>query len=313
MDRKEIANILASAGLRPQHQFGQNFMVDQNILAAIANAGEIGAHDVILEVGPGVGNLTRQLAQRADQGAVLAVDIDYKLMPAAQRHHAALTNVTWLNADVLAGKHEVEPRVLQTLRELKAQHPNGQLKLVSNLPYNAASPLIAELLVAMWREATTKVENDANPTPYPLNPLLFSRLVFTVQWEVGIRMLAKPDTRDYGPLGILIQAMADVEIVRKIPAGAFWPPPKIQSALVVVTPRVEKMCEVRDAVALQQLLQGIFSHRRQTLGNGLKHYLGERWGDMKARVADAGFNLMGRGEELPVHEFLRLQQTIANS
>ena len=89
MDRQEIATILASAGLRPQHQFGQNFMVDQNILAAIAAAGEIREHDVILEVGPGVGNLTRLLARAATQGAVLAVDIDRKLMPAAQRHHAA--------------------------------------------------------------------------------------------------------------------------------------------------------------------------------------------------------------------------------
>src|ERR1051325_5788402 len=152
MTRKEIAAILASAGLRPQHQFGQNFMVDQNILGAIADAGEIGETDVVLEVGPGVGNLTRQLAQRAARGAVLAVDIDRKLMPAAQRHHADLKNVHWLNADVLAGKHEIEPAVVAKLRELLAEYAGAALRLVSNLPYNAASPLIAELLVEMWRE-----------------------------------------------------------------------------------------------------------------------------------------------------------------
>jgi 16S rRNA (adenine1518-N6/adenine1519-N6)-dimethyltransferase len=297
MDRQEIASILASAGLRPQHQFGQNFMIDQNILAAIADAGAIASEDVVLEVGPGVGNLTRQLSQRASKGAVLAVDIDYKLLPAAQRHHAALRNVTWMIADVLAGKHEVEPRVLEKLRELHAAHPFGTIKLVSNLPYNAASPLVAELLVECWKAG--------GGAP------LVSRMAFTVQWEVGTRMAALPDTRDYGPLGVLIQALADVEIVRKIPAGAFWPPPKIQSALVVVTPRIEKIRAVRDALALQKLLQGVFSHRRQTLGNALKHSLGDRWPDLKKTVSAAGFDLLRRGETLQIPEFLRLAELTA--
>lgn len=317
MDRTEIANILASAGLRPQHQFGQNFMVDQNILRAIADAGEIGAEDVVLEVGPGVGNLTRLLAQRAHRGAVLAVDIDYKLLPAAQRHHAELTNVTWMNADVLAGKHEVEPRVLEKLRELRKEHPGGELKLVSNLPYNAASPLVAELLVAMWGEIGNSTLKTQNTKPHGIGVheterLVFTRLAFTVQWEVGIRMMAKPDTRDYGPLGILIQAMGAVEILRKIPAGAFWPPPKIQSALVVVKPQIDKMRGVRDAVALQKLLQGVFSHRRQTLGNGLKHYLGDKWPLVKEQVNAAGFTLTQRAEELPVNDFLRMADLLAS-
>ena len=174
MDRSEITQILASAGLRPQHQFGQNFMIDQNILRAIADAGDIHPEDVILEVGPGVGNLTRLLAQRSAH--VLAVDIDYKLMPAAQRHHTSIPNISWLNTDVLAGKHQIEPTVIAKLRELCTAHPTGQLKLVSNLPYNAASPLIAELLVEMWKE-TQSTTGTA--------PLLFSRLAFTVQYEVA--------------------------------------------------------------------------------------------------------------------------------
>jgi 16S rRNA (adenine1518-N6/adenine1519-N6)-dimethyltransferase len=326
VDRQEILSILASAGLRPQHQFGQNFMIDQNILAAIADAGAITPDDVILEVGPGVGNLTRQLSQRASNGAVLAVDIDYKLLPAAQRHHAALANVTWMIADVLAGKHEVEPCVLEKLRELHATHPHGTIKLVSNLPYNAASPLIAELLVECWKAVVSgqwpvarkeAMESKEEPVGSSLTtdhwPLttLFSRMAFTVQWEVGTRMAAKPDTRDYGPLGVLIQALADVEIVRKIPAGAFWPPPKIQSALIVVTPRLEKIRAVRDALALQKLLQGIFSHRRQTLGNALKHSLGDRWPVLKKEITAAGFDLLRRGETLQISEFLQLAELTA--
>ena len=141
VDRREINTVLNGAGLRPQHKFGQNFMVDQTTLARIADAGAIGPQDVVLEVGPGVGNLTRLLAQRA--AAVLAVDIDAPLLAAAQQHHRAATNSTWLQEDVLAGKHEVSPAVLTALQRLHERHADGAVKLVSNLPYNVASPLIA--------------------------------------------------------------------------------------------------------------------------------------------------------------------------
>jgi 16S rRNA (adenine1518-N6/adenine1519-N6)-dimethyltransferase len=298
MDRQEIAAVLASAGIHPRHQFGQNFMVDQNVLRAIVEAGQVAPDDVVLEVGPGVGNLTRLLAQAAWRGAVLAVDIDHKLLPAARRHHAELKNVTWLVADVLAGKHAVEPSVLDALRDLRAAHPGGELKLVSNLPYNAASPLIAELLVEMWREVQSRVESQESN-------ILFSRLAFTVQLEVALRMNAAPDTRDYGPLGVLIQALADVALVRKIAPGAFWPPPKVHSALVVVTPDRQRMARVANVPDLQQLLAGLFGHRRQTLGNALKHYLGPRW-TAALKESLAAFDLGRRPENLPVDELLRL-------
>jgi 16S rRNA (adenine1518-N6/adenine1519-N6)-dimethyltransferase len=302
MDRREIAAVLASAGQRPRHQFGQNFMVDEKVLQAIIGAGAVAPDDVVLEVGPGVGNLTRLLARAAWRGAVLAVDIDRKLLPAAQRHHADLKNVTWLNADVLAGKHAVEASVLDALRNLRAIHPRGELKLVSNLPYNAASPLVAELLVAMWREVQSTIEN---PMPARQGDIVFSRLAFTVQLEVALRMTAAPDTRDYGPLGVLIQALADVMMVRKIPPGAFWPPPKVHSALVVVTPDRQRMARVARVPEFQQLLAGLFGHRRQTLGNALKHHLGLRW-TAALKEALAEFDLGRRPENLPVDELLRL-------
>lgn len=295
MTRKEISAILASAGLRPQHHFGQNFMVDQDVLAAIVLAGQVQPDDLILEVGPGVGNLTRLLSCAAEKGAVLAVDIDRKLLPAARAHHAALANVTWLHADVLAGKHQVEPEVIAALKLLHTAHPDGRLKLVSNLPYNAASPLIAELLVEMWRDPG----------------LPFARMAFTVQWEVALRMAAAPNSRDYGPLGILIQSMAEVEIVRKISAGAFWPRPKIQSALMVVTPQRDRMAGIPDAPALQAFLAGLFSHRRQTLSNALKHALGDGWhAELKRTFSAAGFDLMLRPENLSIQEMLKLHALV---
>jgi 16S rRNA (adenine1518-N6/adenine1519-N6)-dimethyltransferase len=220
-------------------------------------------------------------------------------MPAAQRHHAGLTNVTWLNADVLAGKHEINPDVIATLRLLHASHPAGDIKLVSNLPYNAASPIIAEILVLMCAEQNK-------------SPLNFGRLAFTVQWEVAQRMAAKPDTSDYGPLTIIIQLLADVEIVRKIPPGAFWPPPKIHSGLVVVTPSAEKMRRVADPHGLQKLITGIFSHRRQTLHNALRHHLeGAYTPALQKQIAEAGIDITRRPEVISPELFLKLSDLAA--
>ncbi len=310
---------MASAGLRPQHQFGQNFMVDQKVLGAIADAGEVREGDVVLEVGPGVGNLTRLLSQRVGAaGAVLAVDIDYKLMPAAQRYHAALTNVHWLNADVLAGKHEINPEVVAKLRELCGARAGCGLRLVSNLPYNAASPLVAELLVEMWGETKNikqKTENMKREGGGDRvdGALFFQRMAFTVQWEVGERMRAAVGTRDYGPLGILIQLLGDVAMVRKIPPGAFWPPPKVHSGLVTVVPRRERFGRLKDAVALQRLLAGVFSHRRQKLLNGIKHYVGEAFtAEMAERLKAAGIDGSLRPESLKVEEFLVLAEVVGN-
>jgi 16S rRNA (adenine1518-N6/adenine1519-N6)-dimethyltransferase len=151
----------------------------------------------------------------------------------------------------------------------------------------------------MWKEGREEM-NDRK--------LFFRKMAFTVQWEVGLRMSAGPDGRDYGPLGILIQSLAEVEIVRKIPPGAFWPAPKVHSALVTVAPIEERLTKMRDAVSWQQFLAGIFSHRRQTLGNALKHHCGKAWDPAwKREFSDAGFDLMKRPENLSVAELQRLE------
>jgi 16S rRNA (adenine1518-N6/adenine1519-N6)-dimethyltransferase len=295
MDRREINSVLTGAGLRPQHRFGQNFMVDQVTLARIADAGEVAINDVVLEVGPGVGNLTRLLAQRA--AAVLAVDIDAPLLHAARRHHQELKNITWLQQDILAGKHQISSAVVDELRRLHAMHPTGNIKLVSNLPYNVASPLIAELLVLMWHERRTPAG------------IAFERMAFTVQWEVAQRMAARIDTRDYGPLGILIGLLADVEIMRKIPPGAFWPPPKIHSALVKVRPRPDRFDAVADVLGLQKMLTGVFGHRRQRVSNALHHWLkADEPPDLIARLQAAGIDATARPEQLTPQQFVTLAE-----
>ncbi len=303
MDRREIDVVLRGGGLRPRHRYGQNFMVDQRVLAALVEAGEIHDDDILLEVGPGVGNLTRLLA-RAARG-VLAVDIDKGLLDAAAHHHRELENVVWMRGDVLAGKHEVDPGVIAKLVEMWAGR--GAIRLVSNLPYNAASPLVAELLVTMWRDNRRDQHVAAGASATRSGIPVFAMLAFTVQWEVAERLAAPPGGHTYGPLGVLVQAMAGVKIVRKIPPGAFWPAPKVNSALVRVRPDLEKIRRIGDAVALERLLAGVFGHRRQKLSNGLKHYLGPAWTpDLVARVRELGIDLNHRPEMLSVQAFLSL-------
>lgn len=307
MNKRDISALLASAGLKPQHHLGQNFMIDPAALQAIADAGQISPDDVILETGPGAGNLTRLLSAAAHHGAVLAVDIDRKLLPAAKLRHADLANVSWLLADVLSGKHQINPEVLSALCALREQHPAGQLKLVSNLPYNIASPLVAELLVENAKLKTAKPLAEGKAPG-----VWISRMAFTVQWEVAQRMTAAPSTRDYGPLGILIQSMAAAHIIRKIPPGAFWPAPKVNSALVVIIPDETRTAQIPDPVRLQKLLSGAFAHRRQTLGNALKHFFRDHWSQQhRETLAAAGFDLSRRPEEFSVEAWLRLDAALA--
>lgn len=299
--------VLAAAGARPQHRFGQNFMMDQRALSAIVEAGQLSSGDTVLEVGPGAGNLTSLMAARA--GHILAVDIDEPLMHAAANHWRHLTNIRWLHADALASKHKLAPEMLSELRSLHAT-ATGSLKLIANLPYNAASPLIAELLTLCWHEQ----RRDAFQTPSTRAAprLIFERLIFTVQWEVAQRMAAPPDCADYGSLGILMQLLADVRIVRSIEPGAFWPPPKVRSALVEVIVQPARFGAISNIEQLSAVLRGVFAHRRQNLVNAIRH--GLKPPDMATIVSAlnaANINPVSRPATLTPGDFLRLSQIIA--
>lgn len=288
-------------------------MIDQNILRLIADAGELSPADVVLEVGPGVGNLTRILSGRA--GAVLAVDIDVKLLAAASAHAGAIPNVQWLAADVLAGKHQVNADVQVALTKLITEHRASEYKLVSNLPYNIAGPLVAELLVDTWRSVNGVVAagtDDGRTSEAPALPPACSMLAFTVQYEMAQRMRATAGTDNYGPLGVIIQLLAKVEILREIPRQCFWPPPKVKSALVRVTADVPRMRQLNNVPQLQALISGIFAYRRQRLGNAVKHYL-EAAGlaGTPDLVAAAGLDLSLRPEVLTPEDFVRMAQALA--
>ena len=298
MQRKQIEDILTAAGKRPTRRLGQHFMMDQRILDQIIAAAALDCHDVILEVGPGPGNLTSRIAPLVK--AVLAVDIDTPLLAAASQYWEKLSNVQWMKADVLAGKHCLNNRVIQALLALKPEGSTGFVKLVSNLPYNVASPLIIDILAA---QCAFNLENDAVRSVY------FERLVFTVQWEVGQRMRALPGTEHYGSLSVLIALMADVEILANIAPGAFWPPPKVRSALVRIFPSGEKLRRIGDVRRLQRTVSNLFSHRRQNISNAIRHsFDAPAAAQVLEKLRAMDFDPTRRSEAIVPEEFLRLSE-----
>lgn len=238
--KKEIQALLESAGSQPRHRFGQNFMIDQNLVRLIAAAGEIAAGDTVIEVGPGTGTLTEELiASPAEK--VIAVEIDRDLAAMLREKFADEAKFQLVEGDALAGKHELNEELVRG-GDL-SRHPRNPVKLVANLPYNVASPLIIEMLIA-------GVE----------------LLAFTVQKEVADRLKAAHDSDDYGPLTVMVQMLGDVEVMRTLPPQAFWPAPKIDSSLV----RIRRRDQLgNQAGEFSKFVQMLFQARRKTLRKAL--------------------------------------------
>lgn len=191
--RSRVKHILEQHSLRANKGFGQNFLVDEAALRAIVAAAEIGARDTVFEVGPGLGVLTTELAERA--AAVVSVELDAGLLPVLRETLAGCDNVELVHADALSFD--------------LGRLPTGSL-MVANLPYNVATPLIVRCLES----------------------LRFKRLVFLVQREVAERLVAAPGSPAFGSLSLLVAHFASGRIVRHVPPGAFLPPPKVTSSVV---------------------------------------------------------------------------------
>jgi 16S rRNA (adenine1518-N6/adenine1519-N6)-dimethyltransferase len=233
--KSQIQSLLAAANTAPRHRFGQNFMVDANVVRLIADAGELSGDDLVIEVGPGTGTLTEELLARGCR--VVAVEIDRDLAGMLRGKFASESRFSLIEGDALDGKHAVNAALSDAIRE------QPHVKLVANLPYNIASPLVIELLM-----------------------LGVERLVFTVQKEVADRLRAAPATDDFGPLTAMVQLLADVEVMRTLPASVFWPPPKIDSALV----RLKRNDRLGDeARGFSKFVSTLFSFRRKTLRKAL--------------------------------------------
>lgn len=242
--KHEIQQILSAASTSPRHRFGQNFMIDQNLVRLVADAGMLTRDDVVIEVGPGTGTLTEELLSRAAR--VIAVEIDRDLARALRERFATEERFMLIEGDALSSKHEINVALRDQLAGVRSTAGSTErfaTKLVANLPYNIASPLVIELLIER-----------------------VDLLVFTVQKEVADRLRAKENDEAYGPLSVMAAMLSRVEVLRTLPPQAFWPAPKIDSALVRMT-RDDQLAE--HAREFSRFVQKLFSFRRKTMRKAL--------------------------------------------
>ncbi len=230
------------AGIEPSVRHGQNFLIDLNLLDILLDAAKLGPNDVVLEVGTGMGSLTARMAEKA--ASIVTVEIDERMFSLASEELAEFDNVVMLQEDALKSKNHLSEVVMATVREELAKAPGRQLKLVANLPYNIATPILSNLLT-----------HDQVPVS----------LTATIQKELAERMIAPPSTKDYSALSIWMQALCDMEIVRHLPPQAFWPRPKVQSAIIHIVPSAEKRARIPDVAYFHTFVRSLFLHRRKFL------------------------------------------------
>jgi 16S rRNA (adenine1518-N6/adenine1519-N6)-dimethyltransferase len=262
---------LRSLGLRPRKRLSQSFLEDQRVAAAIVRAARLEATTDVLEVGPGLGVLTRSLAKAARN--VVAVELDEQLAHTLESMEIA--NLTVVNADILG----FDPTS-------SFQEP---FTVVANLPYHITSPALRHLLGA--------------------GPPFARRLVVMVQAEVAERIAAQPG--DMSALAVAIQAQARVEIVRRVPAAAFYPRPKVDSAVVVLEPRGDDDRPVRrdELEPFVKLVQAGFKQPRKTLANSLADGLDVSKALATERLMRAGIDASQRPEALSIEDWVRLFRT----
>jgi 16S rRNA (adenine1518-N6/adenine1519-N6)-dimethyltransferase len=253
-------------------KYGQHFLNDKKILAAIVDALRPTDSDTVVEVGPGRGSLTDILVERS--GRVIGIEIDRALADQLGKRYAERTNVQIVQGDVL----ETD---LHTVA-------GSDFLLIGNVPYYITTPIVFKAL----------------------EPPIPRRSVFLVQREVAERMAATADTESYGALSVNIAVVANVEQVMTIPAGAFQPPPKVESAVVRITPRATPLVGVESLPAFRAFVQAAFGLRRKQMLRVLRTVRGVSPDQALAFLQQAGIDAVARPEVLTPADFARLFELV---
>ncbi len=268
-----LREVIARHGLGARHSLGQHFLLDLNITAKIARAAGDLARGTTIEVGPGPGGLTRALL--AAGARVLAVEVDRRCLPALDEIAAAYPGrLAIVEGDALK---------LDPLAECAARALPAPFRVVANLPYNVATPLLLGWLADIAR---------------------YESLTLMFQKEVAERLVAKPRSKAYGRLAIAAQWRCTIDLLFTLPPGAFVPPPKVESAVVRLVPRAAPLAPA-DPALLERVTAAAFGQRRKMLRQALKPLGGE------ALCRAAGIAPTARAEELAVEQFAALARALA--
>lgn len=282
MENKHLGNptntreIIDKYGFMFQKRFGQNFLIDSNVVEKIVREAGVTKEDFVLEIGPGIGTMTQLLCENARE--VAAVEIDTNLIPILKETLAPYDNVTVINEDIL----KVDIAAL-------AQEKNGgrPIKVVANLPYYITTPIIMGLF-----ESHVPIDS----------------ITIMVQREVADRMQVGPGTKDYGALSLAVQYYAKPEIVLNVPPTCFMPRPNVGSAVIRLQKHETCPVEVDDAQFMFKLIRASFNQRRKTLANGLSNSSELTLSKEKiaAAIESLGVSPSIRGEALTLGQFAQL-------
>lgn len=275
-------DIVEKYGFSFKKSFGQNFLIDTNVLNRIVDHAEIDEKSGAIEIGPGIGALTEQLAKRAKK--VVAFEIDQRLLPILDETLADYDNVTIINKDIL--KADVHGVFQEQFEE------NQDVMVVANLPYYITTPILFKLL-----EEKLPVRG----------------FVVMMQKEVAERLAAKPGTKDYGSLSIAIQYYTEPEMAMTVPRTVFVPQPNVDSAVIRLMKRPKPLVEVQDETFFFEVVRASFAQRRKTLMNNLSNNLNgfpKNKALLERVLEEVEIDPKRRGETLSIEEFAKLSNAL---
>lgn len=272
---KRTKEILDKYGFSFKKSLGQNFLIDTNILRNIVEYGEVSEKTAAIEIGPGIGALTEQIAKRA--GKVFAFEIDQRLLPILEDTLSPYDNVTVIHKDIL--KADVTELIGEELKVYE------DVRVVANLPYYVTTPIIMKLLQ---------------------EGLPLTSITVMLQKEVAERMAAKPGSKEYGSLSIAVQYYTKAETVMIVPKTVFVPQPNVDSAVIRLIVRDEPPVRVKDEEFFFEVVRASFGQRRKTILNNLTSHLPDgkaKKQDIEAALSNSSIDPKRRGETLSIEEF----------
>lgn len=282
MDRlsshKATKEVVQKHNFKFSKSLGQNFLIDTNVIDRILEGARVTEGDYVIEVGPGIGTLTKEMGRTAEK--VVAIEIDKTLIPILEETLADFPNIEVINQDIL--KVDVQELVKEKLN-------GGPVKLIANLPYYITTPIVMKFL-----------EEDIPVTD----------IVVMVQKEVADRMNAQPNSKDYGALSVAVQYYCDTEIVAKAPRHMFMPQPNVDSTVIGLHVREEKKYNVDNEDIFFKTVKASFGQRRKTLLNSLGGLGFLRKDQIKVALQEANIDEKRRGETLSIEEFASLSNAV---